>query len=151
MPQAVTIPELSKDTVVSVLSENSLFTDVDSNLAVWLEESIEPTPNVILRSHQLVQALDNKELVEFCGGELKLSSNTVTLSQIRSLVERQLTGEAILLTDGYSNLFFVQGKDGIYIVGVVIDKTTDKYVPYIYRRKNLYRAWNKGNRVFVAR
>lgn len=124
---------------------------MDANIEAWLKDATAPTDKTVLQYYQLNASLNNKELVTQVGGEKNLGEKLVSFEHIRQVTERQLHGEDLLLTNGYSNLFFVSGKHSvIYIIGIVFNAKAKKFIPYIYRRQNLYRAWSKGNRVFLS-
>lgn len=102
--------------------------------------------------YTLLEPLNNRELIDQIGDEGGiLEKDIVSPPQIRHLVERQQKGEKILLANGYSNLFFVANPERkeLYLLGVVYDDTVQRWVPYIYRLRNLYRAWSRGNQIFL--
>lgn len=107
------------------------------------------TDSAVVESVELSEHKDNQELIHSFGGEESIIEMcTLQPQQIRYLAENEK-----LQTNGFSNLFFVYSdkEKKLFIVGVVWDKTIQKFVPYIYRTRNLYRAWTKGNRVFVKK
>jgi len=144
------IPNLPKSKVneVFVEDDSSSFFSVDFNLSAWLPEDFDGTGEVEIKTQILKQPLNNQELMDFLGGEREIKTNYLfTPQQIRYLVGQT----DILLTNGYSNLFFVNNSDTneLYLVGIVYSQKEGKWTPYIYRLHNLYRSWSKGNQVFT--
>lgn len=145
------IPKMSLALLDKIFSEDesSPFGAVDSNLQAWLQKEWNATDDTVVESMVLNEHQDNQELINSFGGEeFVMEKHVLQPQQIRYLAENNR-----LQTDGFSNLFFVySGKEKkLFIVGVVWDNTIQKFVPYIYRPHNLYRAWTKGNRVFVKK
>ncbi len=136
---------LKGDSLKNVLFTDSPFKEVDSNLESWLEADVGDTDKKTIYSYILLEPLDNQQLLDFVGNP---NINTVSITLIRHLV---LSDDSTLLKNGFSNLFLVNGKNSeIYIVGIVFDNSVNAFVPYIYRTRNLYRAWNKGNRLHIT-
>ena len=147
------IPHLAEANLSGIFfDENSPFGAIDSNLAAWLPERCPSTLQIQFASEMLEEHMNNQELINYCGGEQAIrESHLFTPQQIRYLAEKTLNESSNhLLQNGFSNLFFVWNDDEqkIYIVGSVFDKKISKFVPYIYRIRNLYRSWSKGNRIF---
>ncbi len=145
------IPKLpaSKLNEIFVETKDGLFGAIDSNLESWLQQEQNDTAEVDVEENYLEIHKDNQELIESFGGEKKIITNhTLSPQQIKFLVENQ-----VLQANGLSNLFFVYSKkeSKLFIIGVVFDKSISKYVPYIYRTRNVYRAWTKGNKIFVKK
>ena len=131
---------------------DSLFGALDSNLEAWLPNKFSELSEAKVFRYKLLEPVNNRELIEQIGDESSiLDKNVFSPAQIRHLVERQKNGENILLANGYSNLFFVTNPERkeLYLMGVVYDETVQRWVPYIYRLRNLYRAWSRGNQVFL--
>lgn len=140
------VPKLSSSILDKIFVEGPLFGAIDSNLAAWLQQEWNEAEEVNIISNELNEHKDNKELIDSHGGEKLISRKTLQPQQIKYLVENEL-----LQKNGLSNLFFVYSvkEEKVFIVGVVWDKTIKRFVPYIYRTRNLYRAWTKGNLVFT--
>lgn len=132
-------------------TEDSPFCEVDSNLVAWIPGVHGETASKAFRSQVLDAHQNNNELAELLGGSEEISrSDTFTPQQIRYLAEHSVHGGP-LLRNGFSNLFFVHSvQKELYIVGVVWNAERRKFVPYIYRTRNLYRSWSKGNQVFSS-
>jgi hypothetical protein len=145
------IPPLPEADVSEIFleTEGSPFCEVDSNLVAWIPGVHGETASAAFRSRILDSHQNNNELTELLGGSEEISrSDTFTPQQIRYLAERSMHGGP-LLRNGFSNLFFVHSvQRELYIVGVVRHAERRKFVPYIYRTRNLYRSWSKGNQVF---
>ena len=145
------IPKTEKALLKEIFSENegSPFGAVDSNLQAWLQDEWLATGKTNVESIELNEHKDNQELINSFGGEESVvEKHILQPQQIRFLAENEK-----LQINGLSNLFFVYSdkEKKLFIVGVVWDKTIQKFVPYIYRTRNLYRAWTKGNNVFVKK
>ena len=128
------------------------FGAVDSNIAAWLPSSLPFTPATEVSAFELKEPLNNQELIDAIGGlELIFSDHLFSPTQIVDLVARSAAGEDILQKNGFQNLFFVFNTETeqAYLVGVVYDESISKWVPYIYRLRNQYRAWSRGNRLFL--
>jgi hypothetical protein len=134
---------------------STIFGSVDSNIAAWLPESFDAVDEEVAKVYKLLEPLNNQEVVNVIGGEEEIiQKHLFTPAQIRYLAEQQQKGEiGALLIDGYSNLFFVYNheKQILYLMGVVWDKSISKWAPYIYRLRNLYRAWSRSNQIFVKK
>ncbi len=147
----ISLPALGACELTSVFTPE-LFADVDSNIAAWLPSHVHESEAVDMVSYQLLEPLDNSELVEAVGGMDTVAERCcVTPAHIRALVAECGSDEAILQRNGYQNLFFVTDPDTqtVYLLGVVYDPSVTAWVPYIYRLRNLYRAWSRGNRLFI--
>lgn len=142
------IPSQEKTSLSEVFEEAGVFGEVDSNLQAWLHDDWEETNAIEVDQIELDAHKDNSELINGFGGEKLIQDKVLPIQIIKHLVT-----DGMLQTNGLSNLFFVYSKkeNKVFIVGVVWDKTIDRFVPYIYRTRNLYRAWTKGNRVFIKR
>lgn len=148
----MTIPPLEAATAADVFAESneSPFGAIDSNIHAWLSADYPATQECLIEGWILKEHRDNLELIEFLGGfDLVRKIHIFTPQQIRFLAE-QPADQSPLQRNGFSNLFFVSSlKDqNLYIVGVVWDESVGKFVPYVYRVRNLYRSWSKGNQVF---
>lgn len=130
---------------VFVDTETSAYTEVDTNLEAWLPTSYPATEASTVTMYELTEHLNNEELIEELGGLEALSDNHFFCPQeIQSLLEKDCFQK-----NGMQNLFFTKHHDTLYIVGVMWEQSLESFVPYIYRTRNLYRSWSKGNRVFV--
>lgn len=146
----IEIPPLKTARLKTVFSEekDSPFGTIDSNLAAWLPESLPSSDGKTCTFSEFEIHQDNQEVIQLLGGEKQIKAQHLfTPQQIRHLASIDVS----LQKNGFSNLFFVLGKEGtVYIVGVVWDKTIEKFAPYVYRTRNLYRSWSKGNRLFYG-
>lgn len=142
------IPPQEEAKLSEIFMRGMLFGAIDSNLNAWLPQKWNATEEVEVEAHKLKEHKDNKELIEYFGDEQAILNKTLSPQQIKFLGENDA-----LQTNGLSNLFFVysQREDRLFIVGVVWDETIERFVPYIYRPRNLYRAWTKGNQVFITK
>ena len=142
------IPAQPKFKLNEIFVEGDVFGAIDSNLEAWLQNEWRESEAIEVEVVQLDEHKDNQELINGFGGEQAIINSTLQPAQIKYLVENE-----VLQTNGLSNLFFVYSdkEQKVFIVGVVFDKTIDRFVPYIYLTRNLYRAWTKGNRVFVKK
>lgn len=131
-----------------IFIEGKVFGAIDSNLDAWLQEEWEATDEMEVVSINLKEHTDNKELINSLEGEEEILKKTLQPQQIKYLIENDL-----LQKNGLSNLFFVysQKENKIFILGVVWDESINRFVPYIYRTHNVYRAWTKGNIVFIRK
>lgn len=145
--EPIALPALDKQKLDDVfISKSELFGAVDANIKSWLSNNVESSKETKVSSYELTVPLNNDELVVSIGGMEEIKKHHIfTFTQITSLVE----DGTLLQRNGFQNLFFVQNKDQLYLLGVVFDKAIDKWVPYIYRLRNLYRSWSKGNRLFL--
>lgn len=137
-----------KEVLLDEVFSQQIFAAIDSNLVAWLPEKFPPTSTAQIYSYQIMKPLNNKELVESIGGLEKIRSiHLFSPTQIKYLV----TQNVYLQKNGYQNLFFVSNPktNETYLLGVVYDKSVKRFVPYIYRLRNLYRAWSTGNRLFL--
>lgn len=149
------IPEQSgayiKD--IFVESDKSSFGEVDTNLGSWLPEKFPATKATSFSVYKLDQHLNNQEVIDYLGGEEKIIKDYIfSPQQIKYLVElTQESDSGPMIKDGFSNLFFVfnSEENKLYFIGVVWDISISKFVPYIYRPRNLYRSWSKGNQLFI--
>ena len=147
----IQIPKTEKASLKEIFleDEDSPFGAIDSNLQAWLQCEWDDTDGADVESTELAEHKDNQELINGFGSEETImKKHTLQPQQIRYLAENEK-----LQTNGLSNLFFVYSdkENKLFIVGVVWDKTIQKFVPYIYRTRNLYRAWTKGNKIFVKK
>lgn len=142
------IPELTATRLNQVFVEGDIFGAIDSNLKAWLQQDWDKTSTIEIIPTTLKQHRDNRELIDDLGGEKEILKHTIQPQQIRYLAENNA-----LQKNGLSNLFFVYSdkENNIFIVGVVWDKSINKFVPYIYRTRNLYRAWTRGNQIFLKK
>jgi hypothetical protein len=142
------IPVQEQARLSDIFKEGALFGAIDSNLEAWLPEDWEETKNLEVGSFQLAEHKDNRELIDDFGGQKMILNITLQPQHIKYLATH-----SALQTNGLSNLFFVNSEKEnlVFIVGVVWDMSISKFVPYIYRTRNLYRAWTKGNKVFVRK
>ena len=57
---------------------------------------------------------DSGIIATYLGGMEEAKRNAFTLNQVQALIDKQWTGcDGQLLTNGYANLFYVLGKDGV--------------------------------------
>ena len=151
---SITIPPLKSSSFIDIFPPNndSFFGALDSNLEAWLPGNFKELPRTEVVIYQLLEPLNNREVIDQISNETSiLEKDIFSPMQIRHLVERQQKGEKILLNNGFSNLFFVTNPERkeLYLLGVVYDDMVQKWVPYIYRLRNLYRAWSRGNQIFL--
>lgn len=100
----------------------------------------------------LSKALDNNELLAEVGAKTHIIQNHCFVPQeIVQIIEKTHKGSDILLQNGMANLFFIYNdrEEKPYLFNVVYDNEVENWVAYIYRLRNLYRSWNKGNRLFL--
>lgn len=83
-----------------------------SNFTAWFKDKEEPIhPGSNLTSFILEKYSTDAEIISKIGGESKAE---VTLQEIWQLLVKQPIGESgILLTNGYSNIFYVKDKDAV--------------------------------------
>lgn len=142
------IPYQKASKLNEIFTKGELFGAIDSNLESWLQQDWKETEEIKIETIELEKHQNNEELINCLGGSHEILNKTLQPQHIKYLAENDH-----LQTNGLSNLFFVYSEKlkKLFIVGVVWDKPIERFVPYIYRTRNLYRAWTKGNKVFIKK
>ena len=100
-------------------------------------------PNTTLSGFDLTQSAQDSEIIEDLGGDANVE---VTLCEIWRLMQRQASGQpGILLTNGYWNVFYVRGKDGV-LRAVNVNWRDNGW--RVYASALGSRWWHVDNRVF---
>jgi hypothetical protein len=92
---------------------------------------------------------DSEIITEYLGGEEQARKNAFTLDQIAELVDGQRNGEAgVLLNNGYANIFYVVGKDGVLFAVPVRWRSPDRQWRVDAYELDGHGDWIAGSRLF---
>jgi len=84
---------------------------LSENFEKWfLGKNEVPVAEAVLRYHKLLKNSVDAPIISELGGESEVERS---LSQMFSLMERQTSGENILLTNGYANIFYIKDITGV--------------------------------------